>query len=32
MHNEFLRGSTDAREYKCTGPTGTGRAFVRDGP
>ena len=23
MHNEFPRGSTDAREFKCTGSTGT---------
>ena len=22
MHNEFPRGSTDAREFKCTGPPG----------
>ena len=24
MHNEFPRGSTDAPEFKCTGPMGTG--------
>ena len=30
MHNEFPPGSTDAREFKCTGPRAQG-AFVRDG-
>ena len=24
MHNGFPRGSTDAREFECSGPTGTG--------
>ena len=30
MHNEFPPGSTDAQEFKCTGPRAQG-AFVRDG-
>ena len=28
MHNKFPRGSTDALEFKCTGPKGTGSACV----